>query len=83
MKIESPKVWILGAGPGDPELITVKGLKTLQKADVILYDALVSTELLNYAPLGCKKSLCWKKKRAQGISAGGDQPAYRILCNPV
>src|SRR5688572_22524143 len=62
MRIESPKVWILGAGPGDPELITVKGLKTLQKADVILYDALVSTELLNYAPLGCKKVYVGKRK---------------------
>ena len=62
MRIESPKVWILGAGPGDPELITVKGLKILQKADVILYDALVSTELLNYAPLGCKKVYVGKRK---------------------
>ena len=62
MRSESPKVWILGAGPGDPELITVKGLKTIQKADVILYDALVSTELLDYAPLGCKKIYVGKRK---------------------
>ena len=58
----SPKVWILGAGPGDPELITVKGLKTIQKADVILYDALVSTELLDCAPMGCKKIYVGKRK---------------------
>ena len=57
-----PKVWILGAGPGDPELITVKGLKTIQKADVILYDALVSQELLDYAPVGCKKIYVGKRK---------------------
>jgi uroporphyrin-III C-methyltransferase len=62
MRSVSPKVWILGAGPGDPELITVKGLKTIQKADVILYDALVSTELLDYASRSCKKIYVGKKK---------------------
>jgi len=44
------KVVLVGAGPGDPELISVKGLKAIQKADVILYDALSSTELLKEAP---------------------------------
>jgi uroporphyrin-III C-methyltransferase len=62
MRSECPKVWILGAGPGDPELITVKGLKTIRKADVILYDALVSTELLDYAPRACKKIYVGKRK---------------------
>jgi uroporphyrin-III C-methyltransferase len=62
MRSVPSKVWILGAGPGDPELITVKGLKTIQKADVILYDALVSTGLLDYAPLGCKKIYVGKRK---------------------
>jgi uroporphyrin-III C-methyltransferase len=62
MKSMSSKVWILGAGPGDPELISVKGLKTLQKADVILYDALVSTDLLDFAPSGCKKVYVGKRK---------------------
>ncbi|HZH60330.1 MAG TPA: precorrin-4 C(11)-methyltransferase [Metabacillus sp.] len=41
---------IIGAGPGDPDLITVKGLKLLQEADVVLYaDSLVSTELIERA----------------------------------
>jgi uroporphyrin-III C-methyltransferase len=44
-----PKLIILGAGPGDPDLITVKGVKALKQANVILYDALASTELLAYA----------------------------------
>lgn len=45
-----PKLTLVGAGPGDPDLITIKGVKTIQSADVILYDALVDTELLSYAP---------------------------------
>jgi uroporphyrin-III C-methyltransferase len=44
------KLTLVGAGPGDPDLITVKGVKALEQADVVLYDALVSTELLRYAP---------------------------------
>ena len=40
------KLTVVGAGPGDVELITLKGIKALQSADVVLYDALVSTELL-------------------------------------
>lgn len=44
------KLYIIGAGPGDPDLITVKGLKLLQEADVVLYaDSLVSEELISKA----------------------------------
>ncbi|MDT2045085.1 uroporphyrinogen-III C-methyltransferase [Priestia aryabhattai] len=43
------KVYLVGAGPGDPELVTVKAIKAIQKADVILYDRLVNKELLEYA----------------------------------
>jgi uroporphyrin-III C-methyltransferase len=39
----------LGAGPGDPDLITIKAIKALRNADVILYDALANEELLKYA----------------------------------
>lgn len=45
---------IVGAGPGDPELITIKAMLALQKAEVILYDALVAKELLRYASPDCK-----------------------------
>lgn len=44
-----PCITLVGAGPGDPELLTIKGLKALQSADVILYDALVNTTLLDEA----------------------------------
>jgi uroporphyrin-III C-methyltransferase len=48
--MNTPRLTLVGAGTGDPELITIKGIKALQSADVVLYDALVSTELLAYAP---------------------------------
>ena len=43
------KVYLAGAGPGDPELLTVKTLRILEKADVIIYDRLVSAEILALA----------------------------------
>jgi uroporphyrin-III C-methyltransferase len=46
---KKPFLTIVGAGPGDIELITLKAIKTLAEADVVLYDALVNEELLKYA----------------------------------
>ncbi|HEY3369615.1 MAG TPA: uroporphyrinogen-III C-methyltransferase [Prolixibacteraceae bacterium] len=46
---------IVGAGPGDPELLTVKALKRIQEADCILHDALVSVEILNLARPGSQR----------------------------
>lgn len=45
------RLTVVGAGPGDVELITLKAIKALQSADVVLYDALVDQSLLEYAPL--------------------------------
>jgi uroporphyrin-III C-methyltransferase len=42
-------VWLVGAGPGDPELITLRGLDRLRRADVVLYDALIHPDLLRHA----------------------------------
>jgi uroporphyrin-III C-methyltransferase len=50
-----PELYVLGAGPGDPELITVKGYKILQQANVILYDNLANKALLDIAKPDCEK----------------------------
>jgi|TARA_B110000285_G_C15047617_1_gene575202 uroporphyrin-III C-methyltransferase len=47
--VVNPKVILVGAGPGDPDLITVKGLNAIKNADIVLYDALVNKDLLQYA----------------------------------
>lgn len=56
-----PTVTLVGAGPGDPELITLKGWRALQRAQVVLYDSLVSPELLNEIPAGVRK-ICVGKR---------------------
>lgn len=45
----APHLSLVGAGPGDPELITLKAIRALEKADVVLYDALANEALLQYA----------------------------------
>ena len=54
------KVYIVGAGPGDVDLITVKGLRCIQEADVILYDRLINNDLLSYAKPSAKLIFCGK-----------------------
>ncbi len=49
------KVYLVGGGPGDPELITLKGAETLRRCDVVIYDALVNPELLRHVPAHAEK----------------------------
>jgi uroporphyrinogen III methyltransferase/synthase len=48
-------VYLVGAGPGDPKLITVRGLEAIQRADVVVYDRLASPRLLKHAKPGAEK----------------------------
>jgi uroporphyrinogen III methyltransferase/synthase len=49
------KVYLVGAGPGDPGLITLKGVECLRRADLVLFDYLVCRELLDHAPIAAEK----------------------------
>ena len=57
----SPRLTLVGAGPGDPDMITLKGIKVLADADVVLYDALASVQLLDYAPAAALKIFVGKR----------------------
>ena len=50
----TPELYVVGAGPGDPELLTLKAHRVLQSAAVILYDNLANQELLALAPVACE-----------------------------
>ncbi len=59
---EAGKVYLVGAGPGDPELITRKGLAILSACDVVIYDRLISDELLTCVKESCEKLYVGKNK---------------------
>lgn len=59
---KNPKLTIVGAGPGDPDLITIKAIKAISSADVILYDALVNEDLLGYAKSDAELIFVGKRK---------------------
>lgn len=56
-----PKVTLVGAGPGDPDLLTLKGAKALAEANVVLYDALANEEILTHAPKNAIRIFVGKK----------------------
>jgi uroporphyrin-III C-methyltransferase / precorrin-2 dehydrogenase / sirohydrochlorin ferrochelatase len=61
---EAGSVILVGAGPGDPELLTLRAVRALQSADVILFDHLVSAEILDFARREAKKMLVGKTGHA-------------------
>jgi len=76
MKNKIGRVYIVGAGPGDPELISIKGLAAIKKADCILYDFLSNSKLLDYAKRGAKR-ICVGK--AAGLHLKEQSQINRLL----
>ncbi len=76
-----PLLTLIGAGPGDPDLITLKAIKALKVADVILYDALIANELLDY----CKPEAIkiFVGKRAGGECVSQEYINYLIVQNAL
>lgn len=63
-------VWLVGAGPGDPELLTLKAFKVLATADVVVHDGLVSDEILDLAPLTARRISVAKRKSRHSYAQG-------------
>jgi uroporphyrin-III C-methyltransferase len=74
MKKASGKVFLVGAGPGDPDLLTLKGKRCLEEADVVLYDQLINPELLDHAR---RAELIYAGKQAR--KRGIDQSTIEAL----
>ena len=62
------KVWLVGAGPGDGGLLTVKGAQVLSKAEVVIYDALVSLEILCMIPVSAQAIYVGKRAGEHSMS---------------
>jgi len=65
------KVYLVGGGPGDPELLTLKALRILQLADIIVYDRLVSPEVLNLARRDAERVYVGKQRSDHAVSQEG------------
>src|SRR5437016_11016345 len=61
-------VWLVGAGPGDPGLMTVRGLEALRGADVVVYDRLINPTLLDEAPADAIRIYAGKLTESHGLS---------------
>lgn len=78
-KTNKSRLTLVGAGPGDPDLITIKGARVLAQANVILYDALVNKKLLSYASKEAVKIFVGKRKGYKAHSQ--DQINQLIVSN--
>ncbi len=74
--VQPGTVYLVGAGPGDPELITVRGCRCLERADVVLYDRLVHPALLDQAPAEANRTFVGKAAGRPGL---GQAAIHRLL----
>ena len=78
MRKEYPeKVYLVGAGPGDPGLMSVKGLAVLREADVVVYDALAGDAVLGWIPEGARRIDVGKRSGRHSCS---QEQINEILC---
>ena len=71
MTLPTGKVYLIGAGPGDPGLLTVKGRDVLARADVVVYDRLAHPSLLDYAPPSAERVFAGKARGQQELTQDG------------
>jgi len=69
------RVFLVGAGPGDPDLLTLKAYRLLRSCDALLYDSLVPSALLDLVPSGCERHFVGKRRGHHSVP----QPSTNVL----
>ncbi len=77
-----PMLYFVGAGPGDPELLTVRALRLLQSADIVLYDALVSDDILKCIRHGALRLNVGKRAHGASMPQTEINRLLISLCKP-